>query len=528
MCGVLHFFRIFVLVMCITDKYTTMRRLLIVVLLLCVVITSCKRDKEPAEPVAIITLQTESDIIVPSEGGDIEILYTIEDESRFMPVGIECGDRWVSHYEAVTQGSIRLYIEPNISNAQRTTTVTLHCNTEHITLTITQLCLSDEMPKIVLTSNKHVELDRNKCSTQITYELQNADDTTSLYVNCDYWWISHIDKSQYGVVTVEVMPNYSGNPRSARILLKVGTSQEEVVVTQRADGEILFEAKELLGAYYGDQLKEGIGNYWIILCDNRFDEYGQSSPSSTYYRIDLYGEKYVIDDTNIVPIPEGVYTFDAESSCACGIFTARNSNLWQTDKKGNSRDIIPFEAGELVVERERITLTAIIHGEAHTVVYNDSGWLKNESSTQLYCSTLHEDYEVFLNDHRLTAKAYADAYQTPYYGWEVTISPNSGLGDELFFDIITTNYGTIGGIAGEYIGTTVIGGGIFYAGFMLGSLQLGSWYRTTYHGDMAPLRSGDLILKHLPDGNVSMTLRALDDRGNVITAEWSGEAELIL
>lgn len=505
-----------------------MRRLLLVVLLLCVVITSCKRDKEPAEPVAIITLQTESDIIVPSEGGDVEILYTIEDESRFMPIGIECSDRWVSHYEAVTQGSIRLYIEPNISNAQRTTTVTLHCNTEHITLTITQLCLSDEMPKIVLTSNKHVELDRNKCSTQITYELQNTDDTTSLYVNCDYWWISHIDKSQYGVVTVEVMPNYSGNPRSARILLKVGTSQEEVVVTQRADGEILFEAKELLGAYYGDQLKEGIGNYWIILCDNRFDEYGQASPSSTYYRIDLYGEKYVIDDTNIVPIPEGVYTFDAESSCACGTFTARNSNLWQTDIKGNSRDIIPFESGELVVERERITLTAIIHGEAHTVVYNDSGWLKNESSTQLYCSTLHEDYEVFLNDHRLTAKAYANAYQTPYYGWEVTISPNSGLGDELFFDIITTNYGTIGGIAGEYIGTTVIGGGIFYAGFMLGSLQLGSWYRTTYHGDMAPLRSGDLILKHLPDGDVSMTLRALDDRGNVITAEWSGEAELIL
>ena len=131
---------------------------------------------------------------------------------------------------------------------------------------------------------------------------------------------------------------------------------------------IVFVANYSSGAYYGDQYSPGVDNYFISMSDNGFDENGYVKPNSTYYRIDVYAPKYDGEWQETMPLPIGEYRYDAENSLKEWTFSADYSEYVKT----NESDIeakLKFDSGVLVVGESKTTLTVVVEGETHTVIF---------------------------------------------------------------------------------------------------------------------------------------------------------------
>lgn len=138
--------------------------------------------------------------------------------------------------------------------------------------------------------------------------------------------------------------------------------------------EIVFEALDFIGGYYGDIHSTGAGRYSVILSDNGLNG-SEMKLHSTYYCLDVYAELYDGDDTDNVPLPEGTYTLDLSSTKTLGTISHNESGYFKF--LDTVEAALSFDAAELVVTSESTTLTATIGGVKHTVTFNGQASISN-------------------------------------------------------------------------------------------------------------------------------------------------------
>ena len=137
--------------------------------------------------------------------------------------------------------------------------------------------------------------------------------------------------------------------------------------------EIVFEALDFIGGYYGDIHSTGAGLYSIVLSDNGLND-TDLQLYSTYYCLDVYAELY--GGEGDVKLPEGTYTLDLTSSKTLGTISHNESGYFKlTDKVEAS---MPLDAAELVVTSTTTTLVATIGGAKHTVTFNGQATISDQ------------------------------------------------------------------------------------------------------------------------------------------------------
>ena len=139
-----------------------------------------------------------------------------------------------------------------------------------------------------------------------------------------------------------------------------------------------FEASLLDGIYYGTSYSSS-HNYYIFLSDIGFGEdVGIALPGGTYYQLDLYGAMGDVDAEGYIHIPAGTYTLDNYSTLTDGTVASSYSKFFKLNAEDASYDAHAyFEACEVVVTENGITINSIIDGVEHIVTYNGTPKLRN-------------------------------------------------------------------------------------------------------------------------------------------------------
>ena len=222
---------------------------------------------------------------------------------------------------------------------------------------------------LVITSDKVMEFPAEGGKGQIEWEWQEVTRLSPIEatLTTEANWIVINQGTLFTVAKNE------GEPREAVIRFELFDQVEEVVVKQLGveftKGDV-FEAKMLVGSYFGDEYSEA-GNYYICLTDNGFEGEEDFLPNSTYYYVDLYGELFDGQSDGYVTLPLGEYVLDASNSYAAGTFSAEYSEWYKTGATDTEENEY-YMSGKLVVTAEGVTLTVVISGVQHTVTYSGS------------------------------------------------------------------------------------------------------------------------------------------------------------
>ena len=419
-------------------------------------------------------------------------------------------------------GAIKMQYEENTSGGSRQAAVMLSYNGATASVVVTQSSEATT-PIITLTSEQNVEIDRAGQKVVISYTLENTNSVDYVYAKTSAPWIYSIE-CKGGKVNLGVATNMSGKERETDVTVGYGPSSFTVKVKQSGSGDINFNAPTLWGDYYGDALTPGAGNYWFFLTDRSFDTEGKSYPNATYYRIDAYGP--LATGSGIVAIPDGTYTYDPNNTYAQWTFTAEWSGFWVTDADARRDEIMKFEEGStIVVEGNKITLTAKVNGEQHNVVFEGENALLDSRSNVTVLTTLDGDYEADLSDHYMIYECYGDYYDYGAFNWMFIIMPNSGKGDCMQLDIITGHNDKESGFAGDYVASDVLKQWSFIPGWTDQTNLLCSWFFTADNSELAPFRGGNVSVVDNGDGTMTVDIDVTDDRRNRITGTWTGVPE---
>ena len=495
-----------------------MRKLLTLMVALCgLLVVACENENGTKKGEIIISSETNVEIGLYEGSFVIEYLIKGYDDAG---ATITTTADWL-RVAKNERGMATIQYETNNSGGTRQAAIMLGWDWSKATVVVTQ---SNEAiaPILTLLGEDNIELDRCGQKVVISYKLENTNPVDYVYAKTSADWIYSIE-CKGGKVTLGVATNTSGKTRETVITVGYGTASFDVKVSQVGDGAINFNAPTLWGDYYGDALTPGVGNYWFFLTDRSFDTEGKSYPNATYYRIDAYGP--LAAGSGIVAIPDGTYTYDPNDTYAEWTFTAEWSGYWVTDANANRDAILKFEEATLVVDGNKITLTAKINGEVHNVVFEGENALLDSRGNVTVLTTLDGDYEADLSDHYMIYECYGDYYDYGAFNWMFVIMPNSGSGDCMQLDIITGHNDRESGFAGDYVASDVLKQWSFIPGWTDQTNLLCSWFFTADNSELAPFRGGNVSVVDNGDGTMTVDIDVTDDRRNRITGTWTGVPE---
>ena len=496
-----------------------MRKLLTLMVAVCgLLLTACETENSAKKGEIIINSGTNVEIGLYA--GEFVIDYEIKGITD-VDATISATSDWL-RIKSNVGGKATIQYEENTSGGTRQAAIMLSYEGAKATVVVSQSCEA-VTPILTLVGEDNIELDRCGQKVVISYTLENTNPVDYVYAKTSADWIYSIE-CKGGRVTLGVATNTSGKTRETLVTVGYGSASFTVSVKQVGDGPINFKAPLLWGDYYGDALTPGVGNYWFFLTDRSFDTEGKSYPNATYYRIDAYGP--LAAGSGVVAIPDGTYTYDPNDTYAEWTFTAEWSGYWVTDANANRDAILKFEEGTtLVVEGNKITLTAKINGEIHNVVFEGENALLDSRGNVTVLTTLDGDYEADLSDHYMVYECYGDYYDYGAFNWMFVIMPNSGNGDCFQLDIITGHNDRESGFAGDYVASDVLKQWSFIPGWTDQTNLLCSWFFTADNSELAPFRGGNVSVVDNGDGTMTVDIDVTDDRRNRITGTWTGVPE---
>ena len=486
-------------------------------------LSACSSDASK-ERVAI-KLTSAAEVSLGAIGGEFEVCYTLGGETDYKNVNCSSSEDWIL---VVRQelGVLTLAAEANTTGNDRMAAVMLSYADSRVSVVVQQSGKPDATV-ITIVSDTEYQLGRAGQPLTIVYTVENKLSEDQLYATANVDWIYGFSMKNEGELQLGIASNLTGSDRCGKVTIGCSDATATLMVYQAGDGAFVFEAQRLHGYYYGDQYSPGTGNYWFVLSDRGFDVDGRSYPVATYYRIDAYAPMPE-QSASQYRIPVGRYSFDASNSLEPWTFSANYSGFWQTDAQGGRAQILPIEAGELLVEEGKMTLTLTIQGEEHTVTYAGTCLLEDLSAPGYVYSTLEDDYQADLSDHHMICKCYGDYYDYGYMNWMFVIQPNNGQGDCFQFDIITDKKQASDGFCGIYTSSDYLAVNSFIPGWTDGVQMLCSWFFTVDQSELAPFRGGEMSVTDNGDGTVTVEIEVFDDAHNKITGTWTGVPEQVI
>ena len=226
--------------------------------------------------------------------------------------------------------------------------------------------------------------------------------------------------------------------------------QPEEQPEEQPKEDIIVDAADFVGEYYGDAFTQKSASYTLILTDNGFLQGGGMMPNSTYYMLDVYGDFYEGERGGYVNMPEGTYTMDATNSMEMGTICKEYSYFMTTDETQISKQV-KFESAEIVITSNKATLTAVVEGVKHIVTFNGQATITDKRGVDREFDA-NNAWVYFYGDH--DSKGVADNY----YLYFSDIDTEYGLLPkatyyrlDLFSEIVDKSNGTLAIPYGTYI-----------------------------------------------------------------------------
>lgn len=353
--------------------------------------------------------------------------------------------------------------------------------------------------------------------------------------------INNINTNQKGYILVSVSANESYSERSAAVRITYGEHSAIIRVNQAArvvNYEVInIAANQLVGKYYGDNIKEGVGHYWIILTKDGFVD-GAAVAGGEYFRLDLLAPMPK-DDSN-VRIPDGEYRFDLSQNYEeFTIVDIGNTDYSWVDNQMEGW-ALPLADASLTVNANRFELVAVVDSTEYHVVF-EGGYSLTTSVITDHVSSLTEDTVIDVSNCSASVASYGDYWDCGYNNWCIEFVCRSGMkyGTYLVIDFLSNS-------TTDFTGTYVDSGfsaedetkpdfrpGVFIPGFRVADdadLLLGSLYMVYKDGlcvSQAPLYEGTVTIEANGNGTYTIAIDALDDapEQNRITLNWTGRFE---
>lgn len=392
-----------------------------------------------------------------------------------------------------------------------------------------------------ITSDTTVTMDAEGGTFVIVYTI-SGDDYNNVNAEADDTEIINaINTKQNGYIVVSVSENESYSERSAAVRVTYGEHSAIIRVNQAArvvNYEVVnIAANQLVGKYYGDNIKKGVGHYWIILTKDGFVD-GAAVAGGEYFRLDLLAPMPT-DESN-VRIPDGEYRFDTSQNYEeFTIVDIGNTDYsWVDDQMEGWA--LPLADASLTVKANRFELVAVVESTEYHVVFEGDYSLTTTVITE-HVSSLTEDTVIDVSNCNASVASYGDYWDCGYNNWCIEFVCRSGMknGTYLVIDFLsnsTTDFTgryVDSGFSAEDETKPDFRPGVFIPGFRVADdadLLLGSLYMVYKDGlcvSQAPLYEGTVTIEANGNGTYTIAIDALDDapEQNRITLNWTGRLE---
>lgn len=226
-------------------------------------------------------------------------------------------------------------------------------------------------PVLTLTSENSLQFGCEGGEGVITYTLENPTEGVELAAEGTEAWITNVTVGETITFTVEA--NDVTDKRQGRVLVTYGEKLFNVFINQEGIEPFeTFEADMLILDHYGIITDGSAYNMNIYLSDIGFSSGGYYQATATYYRLDLYtSNEPLMDDEGYRHITPGTYTFDGSDDTNDMAIAYTYSGYMKVNESGAGFEKqFQFDAAELVVTEDNITLTAYVDGVKHIVTYN--------------------------------------------------------------------------------------------------------------------------------------------------------------
>jgi hypothetical protein len=392
-----------------------------------------------------------------------------------------------------------------------------------------------------ITSDTTVTMDAEGGTFVIVYTI-SGDDYDNVNAEADDTEIINaINTKQNGYIVVSVSANESYSERSAAVRITYGEHSAIIRVNQAArvvNYEVVnIAANQLVGKYYGDNIKKGVGHYWIILTKDGFVD-GAAVAGGEYFRLDLLAPMPT-DESN-VRIPDGEYRFASSQNFEeFTIVDIGNTDYsWVDDQMEGWAQ--PLADASLTVKANCFELVAVVESTEYHVVFEGDYSLTTTVITE-HVSSLTQDAVIDVSNCNAYVASYGDYWDCGYNNWCIEFVCRSGMknGTYLVIDFLSNS-------TTDFTGTYVDSGfsaedetkpdfrpGVFIPGFRVADdadLLLGSLYVVYKDGlcvSQAPLYEGTVTIEANGNGTYTIAIDALDDapEQNRITLNWTGRLE---
>lgn len=232
-----------------------------------------------------------------------------------------------------------------------------------------------ENATLTITSDQTLELSHEACTLEIAYTLEGAKAGAKPTAKCNAEWISNLQVDQS--ITFSVAANEGEESRTAVILITYGSAQQQVILRQLSPSEAALKASYFGGEYYGSIYSPGMGNYYLHLSDNGFNDDGMDKPNSKYYCLDLYAPLYEGPEDGEISLPIGTYTLNTDSEPALWTMGWEYSGYRESDADGASYEPLRYDHASLTVTEEGATFECSIEGVKHRVKYTGKATIIN-------------------------------------------------------------------------------------------------------------------------------------------------------
>ena len=406
-----------------------------------------------------------------------------------------------------------------------------------------------EEVRFEITSEDVVTIDSEGGMVNITYTLTGGTGVYSdIHATADNdAMVTAINTKESGFVRVNVAENTEYFEREAQVRISYDGESYFVVIKQSArngedDGNVVVNANQLDGTYYGEQLGTGIGHYWIILSDGGFREDGGVHIGGEFFRIELVGPAAA--DPENARIPDGKYRYDAANSLAqYTILALGNSDYTYVDENEEGW-AVSFLDATLTVNGNKLVLEATTMDASYVVTYDGDYTLKYSTFSEVV-STLKDDLVIDLSNCNGSAQCYADNWKCGLCNWYILFEDKRGWDQGVFvtLELLTDEYlngssgfegkYTAGGVDADDPTLPLFGSYKFVSGHRMSSeasYLLGTLYLRYEDGtpvEQTVMRDGEIEITANGDGTHTIVIDATDDAdpAHKITLNWTGKLQ---
>lgn len=377
---------------------------------------------------------------------------------------------------------------------------------------------------------------------EVEFTLDNPVKGKAIDVNINVDWIELTEQSE-GYLQFEVEESEIQEMRTASIMVSHAEQASFTIEVHQEAVAITKVAEVLSGFYYGTEFTPNTDNYYVHLSNIGYTADGDPQAGGWYYTFDMYNviKDYPENSTNIL-LPEGTYTLTNDG--AAGTFSTDYSSFFELDEAGQGigDGMYEIEAGTIVVTANSIEATLTIDGQLHKVSYTGELIIKDGRKSEEPeepedpnidpengISTLIGDLELDLSSHIAMFEYYEDWWEVGCTNYVMLLAPESGIGGYITMDFVTGDLTT--SLAGTYsVGNNQFGCEApftYIPGSFFSGEYIGAWYNEIAEDESmpnsAPIIGGTMTITENGDGNCTIVLDLMDDKGNKITGTWTGE-----